>query len=82
MLMKGELIMVKSIDQILDESLTKVEKALNKDLQERISTYPNDLNISDITKLILNESRSFSATTLSVVLKELIKEGYLNNPER
>ena len=74
--------MVKSIDQILDESLTKVEKALNKDLQERISTYPNDLNISDITKLILNESRSFSATTLSVVLKELIKEGYLNNPER
>lgn len=82
MLMKGELIMVKSIDQILDESLTKVEKALNKDLQERISTYPNDLNISDITKLILNESRSFSATTLGVVLKELIKEGYLNNPEQ
>lgn len=82
MLMKGELIMVKSIDQILDESLTKVEKALNKDLQERISTYPNDLNISDITKLILNESRSFSATALGVVLKELLKEGYLNNPEQ
>lgn len=80
--MKGELIMVKSIDQILDESLTKVEKALNKDLQERISTYPNDLNISDITKLILNESRSFSATALGVVLKELLKEGYLNNPEQ